>query len=90
MQGLLHLLCLCRAAEPVGAEVIVVDLDVEIVDALPRQGGDGGGGLMQVPQGHRHRRAGAGAEILLQQGPDRIDARAAGLVEGVEIELERF
>jgi hypothetical protein len=39
---------------------------------------------------HQHRRAGGGREVAGEGGDELVDARQAGLVEGVEVELERL
>lgn len=90
VQGLLDQLAAGGALQQVGIKLVVVDLDIQLVNALAGQGGDLVRGAIEREQGHLDRLASAGTEILLQQGRHRIDGVATGLVEGVEVELERF
>ena len=90
MQGLLHLQATGRTLQQVGIELVTVHGDVLLVDALARQGGNVVRSLGQREQGDAHIAAGTGAQILDQHGLHRFQRVAAGLVEGVEIELERL
>ncbi len=90
MQGLLHLLAAGRALQQVGIELVTVHGDVLLVDALARQGGNVVRSLGQREQGDAHVATGTGAQVLDQHGLHCFQRVAAGLVEGVEIELERL
>ncbi|MNC35273.1 hypothetical protein D3C75_837490 [compost metagenome] len=90
VQCLFHYVRLCGPLQQGLVKLVAVDLDVLLVDALTRQQRYLVGGLIEGEQGDAHLCPGTGAQIFGQQCLHRRQGVAAGLVEGVEVELERL
>lgn len=80
------------AAQQFRARLLVaVDGDVQLVDAAPRQTPDALlGNLVEAAQAHAHGRPGSGREVFLQYRAKRLATIEGGLVEGIEVKLERL
>ncbi|MNF53305.1 hypothetical protein D3C84_346830 [compost metagenome] len=90
VQCLLHYVRLCGPLQQGLVKLVAVDLDVLLVDALARQQRYLVRGLIEGEQGDAHLSPGTGAQVFGQQCLHRRQGVAAGLVEGVEVELERL
>ncbi len=90
-QRFLHWQLVAIRLEQFRRGAVVVDFHIQPVQqhAVQLAHGDGGEGVRQG-QRHMHVGAKAGRQVLLQQGLERVRAVEAGLVERVQVQLERL
>lgn len=90
-QRLLHDFAAGGALQVIGAELIVIDLDILIVDAGAVQAGNRlAFQFIQAVERYLHLPLRAGAEIASQRLCNVLPAGETGLVKAVEIELKAF
>ena len=90
-QLLFHHLFTGGVQQAVGVELIIVDADILLIDAVAGQAGDRRAfQLLDAEQGDAHLALGAGGQIALQRAAHRFPIGERGLVEAVEIQLEAF
>ncbi|MNE28563.1 hypothetical protein D3C80_1220080 [compost metagenome] len=90
-QRLFHHFAAGGVFEIVGAEFVVVDLNILIVNARTMEMGDGlSFQLVQPIQRHRHVALRTGAEILLQRTLHVIPGIKPCLIKAVQVKLEAF